>query len=196
MVHFRQDIWKDIPFFKLYPILNSKEISKIPFLFSLGIKWIQIREKEENLEDYIDELKEMVDLAKSFNGKIIINDDVEIAKRINSKGLHLGQGDTPVEKARKILGKDSTIGLSCYTKKEILNGFMNPFVDYLAIGPVFPTPFKDKKPLGLEFLKDYLNKGKMIVAIGGIGKENIFKTLETGVDKVAFIRFLKDILKE
>lgn len=195
MVPFPQDIWKDIPFFKLYPILSLKDINLVSALFSLGIKWIQIREKEEDLNNYLIEIKELVNLAESFDGKIIINDDAEIAKITGAQGLHLGQGDLSPKKARKALGKKTIIGLSCYSKKEIWDGLKNPYIDYIAIGPIFSTPFKEKKPLGIKILKNYVNKGKILVAIGGINKENIFDVLNTGVDKVAFIRFLKYLIQ-
>lgn len=195
MALFPPGILKDIPFSKLYPLLSLKETEKIPKLFELGIRWIQIREKYLNLNDYMDLLKEMVNLAEKFNGKIIINDDVDLAKKIKAQGVHLGQEDMPVYKAREILGEETIIGLSCGKDEEVKRALKDPFVDYVAIGPVFKTPFKDKKPLGIEILKKYVGKGKKIVAIGGIDKNNIKKVLKTGVDKVAFIRFLNEIIK-
>lgn len=195
MVPSQQDIWKDIPFSKLYPLISIKEIEKIPLLFNLGIKWVQIREKELNLENYRSPLREIVKLAGEEDCKIIINDYVELARDTGAQGVHLGQEDLPPEKAREILGKGKIIGLSCYTRREIEEALNNPFIDYIAIGPVYPTPFKEKKPLGLEILKEYVNRGKKIVAIGGIGEENILEVLNTGVDMVAFIRFLERILE-
>lgn len=195
MVPSPQDIWKDIPFFKLYPLLGLKDIKIIPDLFKLGIKWIQIREKEESFEKYFKELKSYIELAEKIDGKIIINDYIEQAKDLKAQGIHLGQEDLKPEEARKILGKNAIIGLSCYTREEIENALENPFIDYIAIGPVFKTPLKDKKPLGIEILNDYVKKNKIVVAIGGINRENISDVLSTGVDKVAFIRFLKDLLK-
>lgn len=195
MVPSQQDIWKDIAFSKLYPLISIKEIEKIPLLFNLDIKWVQIREKELNLEKYRSSLREVVKLAGEEDCKIIINDYVELARDTGAQGVHLGQEDLPPEKAREIMGKGKIIGLSCYTRKEIEEAINNPFIDYIAIGPIYPTPFKEKKPLGTGILKDYVNRGKKIVAIGGIGEENILEVLNTGVDMVAFIRFLEKIIK-
>jgi len=195
MVPSLQGTWKDIPFFKLYPLIELKDIKIIPSLFDLGIEWVQIREKEENFDNYLNEMMKFVELANKINKKIIINDNVEVAKKIKAQGIHLGQEDMPPEKARGILGKNVIIGLSCYKLDEIEEGLKNPFVDYIAIGPLFKTPLKDKKPVGVDILKNFIGKGKIIVAIGGINGENILDVLSTGVDKVAFIRFLKDILK-
>ncbi len=194
MVLFQQDFWKDIPFFKLYPLIELKKLEKIPEIFNKGIEWIQIREKEEKLSERLKDLEEMVKIAKEKKGKIIVNDEVEIAKKIKAQGVHLGQGDFPPMEARKILGKDVIIGLSCYWEWEIEEALENEFLDYIAIGPIFSTPFKDKKPLGLDFLKKYLNRGKPIVAIGGIDESNIKDVLNCGVFKVAFIRFLDKII--
>ncbi len=194
MVPSQQDIWKDIPFFKLYPLISLKDIKIIPDLFKLGIKWIQIREKEESFEKYLKELKNYIELAEEFDGKIIINDYLDLAKDLKAQGIHLGQEDLKPSQARKVLGDKIIIGLSCYKREEIESALGNTFIDYIAIGPIFKTPLKDKKPLGIEILKDYVKKNKIIVAIGGINGENIFGVLSTGVDKVAFIRFVKDIL--
>ncbi|MEJ5166368.1 MAG: thiamine phosphate synthase [Thermoanaerobaculia bacterium] len=196
MVPFPQDIWKDISFSKLYPIVSLKDIKIVPKLFGLGIEWVQIREKELNLEEHLDDLKKLTKMASEKGFKVIINDYVEVAKIIEAQGVHLGQEDLSPEVARKLLGEGKIIGLSTYSREEIEEGINNPFVDYIAIGPIFATPFKEREPLGLEILKKYVNRGKKIVAIGGIGEENILKVLKTGVDRVAFIRFLDKIIEK
>lgn len=196
MVLFPPDIWKDIPFFKLYPLISIRDINLVPTLFSMGIKWIQIREKEENLDSFVQEISKIVKLAKSYDGNIIINDNFKIVKKTNAQGLHLGQEDLSSKEAREVIGEKKIIGLSCYKKEEIEEALKNPFVDYIAIGPIFKTPFKEKAPLGVDILKRYVNKGKPIVAIGGINKENIIDVLNAGVDRIAFIRFLEEIIKK
>lgn len=189
------DIWKDIPFSKLYPLISLKDTENISKLFDLGIEWVQIREKELNLKEHLNILKKIAGEAKERGFKLIINDYVEVAKEVGAQGVHLGQEDLSPEVARKLLGEGIIIGLSCYSREEIEEGIKSPFVDYIAIGPIFATPFKEKKPLGLEILKEYVNRGKNIVAIGGIGEENILEVLKTGVYKVAFIRFLERIIE-
>lgn len=194
MVLFQRGTLKGIPFFKLYPIINLDSFNKIEKILSLGIEWIQVREKERKESEIFEELKKVKDIFKKFNAKLILNDYVEIAKKLGVDGVHIGQEDLKPEEARKILGENKIIGISCYERNEIEEAMVNPFVDYVSVGPVFETPFKEKKPLGLEILREYSKRGKPLVAIGGINSSNLFSVLETGVHKVSFIRFLNEIL--
>ncbi len=86
--------------------------------------------------------------------KIIVNDRVDIALALKADGVHLGQDDMPAEAARRLLGPNSIIGISTHTLEQAERAAEMP-VDYLAIGPIFPTSTKEDSdaPVGLDVLR-------------------------------------------
>jgi len=119
---------------------------------------------------------------------LIINDRVDIALTIEADGVHLGQDDLPADKAREILGDSAIIGLSTHNLEQAIAASKQP-VDYIAIGPVFPTTSKadPDEVIGLDLLRrvrDALPAARL-VAIGGINDENITDVLAAGADSAA-----------
>lgn len=114
---------------------------------------------------------------------------MEVALKVKAQGVHLGQVDTPLKEARRILGQDKIIGISTHTLREAKAAQMEG-ADYISVGPIFKTNTKKKSYLarGTKFLKKIISKVNLpVIAIGGIGRKNIQEVLETGVDGVALI---------
>lgn len=108
----------------------------------------------------------------------IINDHVDLALLVNADGVHIGQDDYPVEEVRALLGNDKIIGLSTHSPEQGFKAFQNENVDYIGVGPIFPTTTKDTKAVGLEYLDFAVqNLHLPFVAIGGIQEENLEKSL-------------------
>ena len=126
---------------------------------------------------------------KNTNTLFIVNDDVYAAKFSGADGVHLGQRDTSVKVARRILGKSKIIGKSCGSLLQA-RAAQAQGADYLGIGPVFPSLLKPgTKALGLNSVSRL--KGKMRIpyyAIGNINLSNLGKVLKTGVSGVALCR--------
>lgn len=103
----------------------------------------------------------------------IINDQIDIALATDADGVHIGQSDLPATVARHLLGKDKIIGLSTCNIAQVKAAAREP-VDYIGIGPVYPTTSKTNAPpaLGLAGLQTLLTAKTLPgVAIGGINAE-------------------------
>ena len=152
-----------------------------------GAGIIQFRDKQSRKGSII---KEALFLRKALSNSktlFIINDYLDVAKILNCDGLHLGQEDSSLRIARKILGPDKIIGVSCHNLKQALKA-QKEGADYIGFGPVFPTTTKPriKKTTGLNLMKELNKKMKIpFFAIGGINKSNINRVLSSGTDKVA-----------
>ena len=152
-----------------------------------GAGIIQLRDKQSNKDSIV---KEALLLRKALSNNkalFIINDYLDVAKILNCDGLHLGQEDSSLRIARKILGPDKIIGISCHNLKQALKA-QKEGADYIGFGPVFPTTTKPriKKTTGLNLIKELKKKMKIpFFAIGGINKSNINEVLSSGTDKVA-----------
>ena len=174
------------------PIFNI--VSKIK---DLGADIIQLRDKESKKESILKEAYRLRKLLTNTRTLFIINDCIDIAKLVDSDGIHLGQNDLPLETARQLLGKDKIIGISCHNLNQAIEAQRNG-ADYISIGPVFSTPTKPEyKAVGLDLIRK-VKKAVHIpfFIIGGINENNINDILSLGIKRAAICRAIcraKDI---
>lgn len=165
-----------------------------------GVKWIQLRVKNKTEEEYLTIAKEAKIICDLYDVKLIINDNVMVAKQINAYGIHLGKTDVNPTEARQLLGKNSIIGGTANTIEDVIT-LMNNKVDYIGLGPFqFTSTKKNLSPvLGLEGyykivqqltelkLKD---KIPLIIAVGGIKTEHVKDLMKTGIYGIAVSELL------
>lgn len=180
---------------KIYPITDVRlsgisHAEQVERLIEGGATLIQLREKHASPREFFESAKIAIDIARAHNVKIIINDRVDIALALKADGVHLGQDDLPPSAARQILGLDAIIGFSTHSVEQaVLAKGLD--VDYIAIGPIFETGSKENPDpvIGLEELSAAQKQidGIALVAIGGIGINNISDVLLSGAESVALI---------
>ena len=129
----------------------------------------------------------------------MINDNVDIACRMNADGVHVGQHDMKATDVRKLLGDDKILGVSAQTVEQAVLAEQCG-ADYLGVGAVFPTGSKaDADAVSIATLKEICDAVSIpVVAIGGIGKENVLELAGSGICGVAVISAIfaaKDIRK-
>lgn len=162
-----------------------------------GATFLQLREKKLDQQAFLEEAKEIKQLCDAYQVPFLINDNVEIALEIQADGVHVGQEDMAAGMVREKLGEDKIIGVSAHTVEEALEAEKNG-ADYLGVGAMFYTGTKsDAEAVSMETLKEICNCVKIpVVAIGGIGEENVEQLRGTGIEGVAVISALfaqKDI---
>jgi thiamine-phosphate pyrophosphorylase len=180
---------------KIYPITDCRlskltHAEQVENLIAGGATFIQLREKYAKPNDFYEQAKSALEIARRNNVKIIINDRVDIALALKADGVHLGQDDLPPTKAREILGENAIIGISTHNLAQASEAVDLP-IDYIAIGPIFTTKTKENldDEVGIEGLNQIRKAiGKVpIVAIGGINSANFREVLDAGADSVAII---------
>ena len=122
--------------------------------------------------------KKVKKICKKFNVKLIINDNPLLAKKLNADGCHLGQNDSSIIEARKIL-KNKIIGISCHNSIKMAKNALLKNPDYLAFGAFYNSR---TKKIRYKAKITILHKIKKItevpiVAIGGISEKNYKKLL-------------------
>ncbi|MBP3275479.1 thiamine phosphate synthase [Kandleria sp.] len=164
-----------------------------------GVTFIQLREKTLDEETFLLEAKEIKSLCEAYHVPFVINDNVDIAKKINADGVHVGQDDMNVEDVRRILGEEKIIGVSASSVEEALCAEKGG-ADYLGVGAVFPTSSKDDaSDVSFEILKEICEAVSIpVIAIGGISKENVHKLSGSGIVGIAVISaiFGKEDIKQ
>ena len=152
-----------------------------------GIKIIQYREKFKSLREKLEEAKILCELCKKNNVLFIVNDHVDIALMVDADGVHVGQEDMPVSEIRKILGANKIIGLSTHSVEDADKAVLQD-VDYIGVGPIFPTTTKDRTAVGIEYM-EYVEKNINLpyIAIGGIKEANLLQVVEKGASRIALV---------
>ena len=153
-----------------------------------GVTMVQVREKTASSLAFYETAQRLKALAVRQRIPLIINDRLDIALATEADGLHLGQTDLPLVVARKILGAKKLIGVSVSTVREARLAEKQG-ADYLGVGAMFPTPSKqDAQPVTLATLQAIKAAVDIpVVAIGGIGPDNVASVMADGIDGVAVI---------
>ncbi len=157
-----------------------------------GCRWIQLRMKDATEEDMEPLAREVQQLCRAYNAVFIIDDHVELVKRLHADGVHLGKKDMPIAEARRILGDECIIGGTANTFEDI-QMHHEAGADYIGCGPFrYTTTKKNLSPiLGLDGYKEIVSRMRQagislpIVAIGGITVEDIPAIMQTGVTGIA-----------
>ena len=153
-----------------------------------GASIIQLREKELSFEQFTREAQELLPLCEQYQVPLIINDDVQVAAAIGAGGVHVGQSDLSVAKARAVLGEQAIIGVSVQTVAQALVA-QEAGANYLGVGAVFQTTTKlDARLVSLGELKAISAAVSIpVVAIGGIDQGNLAELAGSGIAGVALV---------
>ncbi|MBO5513281.1 MAG: thiamine phosphate synthase [Mogibacterium sp.] len=153
-----------------------------------GVTFLQLREKDLDNEHFYEEAVKLQAMAKEYNVPFVVNDNVDIAVKMNADGVHVGQHDMEAGDVRALIGPDKILGVSAQTVEQAFLAEKRG-ADYLGVGAVFPTGSKDDAD---DVSYDTLNAiceavSIPVVAIGGITKENTPELAGSGICGIAVI---------
>lgn len=153
-----------------------------------GATFIQLREKHLDDAAFLEEAVELKDLCRRYHVPFVINDNVEIALRMDADGVHVGQSDMEAGNVREKLGPDKIIGVSAQTVEQAVLAEQRG-ADYLGVGAVFPTGSKDDADdVSHETLKAICEAVSIpVIAIGGISRNNVMELAGSGICGIAVI---------
>ena len=160
-----------------------------------GASFVQLREKNGGEVEFYLVGVVVEKFLFIHNVPFVINDNVELAQKIDADGVHVGQSDMNVPDVRSIIGKDKILGVSAQTVEQALLAERQG-ADYLGVGAVFATSSKDDADsVSYEVLKNICAAVKIpVVAIGGITSENVIQLKGSGIAGISVISaiFAKD----
>ena len=153
-----------------------------------GATFIQLREKHLDDDAFLEEAVELKELCRRYHVPFVINDNVEIALRMDADGVHVGQSDMEAGNVREKLGPDKIIGVSAQTVEQAVLAEQRG-ADYLGVGAVFPTGSKDDADdVSHETLKAICEAVSIpVIAIGGISRNNVMELAGSGICGIAVI---------
>ncbi len=156
-----------------------------------GTGMFQLRDKNAGDAELVAAGRRCVEVCRRAGVPCIINDRLDIALACGADGVHLGQDDLSPVDARRIAGDDFLIGLSTHSPEQIAAAGELP-VDYIGVGPVYPTPTKEGRPaVGLDLVRYAAGHARQpFVAIGGIDPSNAGQVAKAGAHGIAVLRWV------
>ena len=153
-----------------------------------GAVIVQYRDKTTDRGRRAEEARALRAACARHAARLIINDDIELARTVRAHGVHLGEMDATPAAARAALGLDAIIGVSCYADLSRARQLAAQDVDYLALGAFYPSPTKPQVRRAYpQLLRDARDLGLPLVAIGGITPDNGAALIAAGADFLAVI---------
>lgn len=182
----------------VYPITDkalarrSTHLSILKELVRGGAGFVQLRDKSTPTHELVRDMAECADFAAKKGVALIVNDRCDLALCCGAAGVHLGQDDLPPAAARTIMGGKSIIGLSTHSADQVQAARSLP-IQYIGFGPVYGTSTKESahRQTGLAGLQAACrNSNHPVVAIGGIGLDQVHAVLDAGASSAAVISAL------
>lgn len=182
---------------RLYVVTDAREARKdlpdfLDAILSAGVDIVQLREKEAEAGDIIRWARVFRAACDRHGALFTVNDRADLALACEADGMHVGQNDLPPQWARRVVGPDVLIGLSCHSAAD--HDAAPKEADYLTAGPVWATPTKPGRPgTGLEFVRRAaMRLHKPWFAIGGIDASNVDEVAREGARRVVVVRAVTD----
>ena len=168
---------------------TAELLDKTRLILQGGAGVLQYRNKVADAAMQLSHARALRDLTREFHCIFIINDDAELAQRVDADGVHLGGDDGSVSAARIIVGADKIIGVSCYNRLALAQQAVAEGADYVAFGSFFASQVKPNAVIAtLALLQQARREISLpIVAIGGITLSNAPLLLAAGADAWAVI---------
>jgi thiamine-phosphate pyrophosphorylase len=179
----------------LYVILDPSVCPARPLVEVLtaaaeaGALLFQYRNKTASMKEAYAEALILRQAAAKAGVLFIVNDRCDLAVAVDADGVHLGQGDLPLDLARKVMGPDKLVGISTHNPDQVRMAIAGK-PDYLGFGPIFkPGSKQDHDPVvGLEGLRAIRSLTSLpVFAIGGIQLEQVQDVMRAKADGVAVI---------
>lgn len=183
------------PLSNLYIILDPSVCPTRPLVEVLrtateaGATFFQYRNKSSSMKEAYVEAVALRQAATDAGVLFIVNDRCDLALAVDADGVHLGQGDLPVDLARKVMGPGKLIGVSTHNPDQVREAIAGR-PDYLGFGPIFlPASKQDHDPVvGIDGLRAIRALTKLpIFAIGGITGDHVGEVMKAGANGIAVI---------
>lgn len=148
---------------------------------------LQLRLKDASDDEVLAAAAALRPVCHAHDVALIINDRPDLTLKAGADGVHVGQDDAPYKEARKLLGPDSIVGVTCHDSRHLAMAAGEDGADYVAFGAFFETATKDAKAHADTELLEWWHTFFTVpsVAIGGITVDNAATIVKAGADFIA-----------
>jgi thiamine-phosphate pyrophosphorylase len=156
-----------------------------------GADLFQLRDKDASDDELVAAAERARERCHAAGALFLLNDRPDLAVTCGADGVHVGQDDMPVDRARELVGDAALVGLSTHSVQQAQAGCRSG-ADYVAVGPVHATPTKEGRPaIGVEPIR-YAAAHVDIpwFAIGGIDAQTVGEVVHAGARRIVVVRAL------
>lgn len=152
-----------------------------------AVDCVQLRLKDIDDNGVVAAVKKLLPICSERDIPLILNDRPDLAHKTGCDGVHIGEDDGSYDEARKIMGEEHIVGVSCYDSRHRAMELGEKGADYVAFGAFFPTKTKDPRTwVESEIIEIWTTFTTVpCVAIGGINADNLAPLVQAGADFVA-----------
>jgi thiamine-phosphate pyrophosphorylase len=178
---------------RLYLVCDDRPDSFLELALRGGVDIVQLRMKDAADELILDAARRFAAVCARHGALFVVNDRPDLALAADADGVHVGQDDVTVARARSLLGAERLVGLSTHTPEQV-DAAATVDVDYIGVGPVHATPTKPGRPaVGLDLVRYASERAPVpFFAIGGISSENVDSVRVAGAERIAVVRALTE----
>lgn len=173
----------------LYLVCDDRPDDFLEAALRGGVGIVQLRMKDAGEEEIVSAGRRFAAVCAERGALLILNDRPDLVAAVSADGVHVGQDDVAVARARALVGEDRLVGLSTHSPLQIDRALD---VDYIGVGPVNATPTKPGRPaVGTELVRYAAEHSRIpFFAIGGIDVDNVAAVLAAGASRIAVVRAL------
>jgi thiamine-phosphate pyrophosphorylase len=148
---------------------------------------VQLRLKDVSDDEVRRATEALMLIVQSAGAAFILNDRPDLAAELGADGVHIGQEDASYAEARRAMGPDRIVGVTCHDSRHLAIEAAEAGADYVAFGAFFPTQTKEPKSRANIELLTWWSELMVVpcVAIGGIMVDNAKPLIEAGADFIA-----------
>jgi thiamine-phosphate pyrophosphorylase len=178
---------------RLYLVCDARPREFLERALRGGVDVIQLRDKTLDDDGLVAAARAFRAAADGAGALFVLNDRPELVDACGADGVHVGQDDMPVDRARELVGEDAIVGLSTHSIQQAQAGCRGG-ADYIAVGPVHATPTKEGRPaIGVEPLRYAASHVDVPwFAIGGIDADNVGAVVKAGARRIVVVRAIAD----
>ncbi|WP_045769787.1 thiamine phosphate synthase [Xanthomonas albilineans] len=167
---------------------GTRLLERVAPLLEQGVTWLQYRNKHADAAQRLAQASALHAMCLRAGVPLIVNDDVTLAQTVGAAGVHLGEDDGDLSRARATLGPHALIGASCYDDLQRARAAAMAGASYVAFGAFFPSRSKvATRRADPGLLRDAAALRLPRVAIGGLTPDNARAVVAAGADLLAVI---------
>jgi thiamine-phosphate pyrophosphorylase len=154
-----------------------------------GVVAVQLRAPGASGRELFTQARALLGAVRDAGQWLVVNDRIDVALAVGADGVHLPSAGVPPADARRLLGRDRLVGVSCHSVSDVERAIAGG-ADFATFGPVFDTPSKRPHgaPVGTERLAEAATLGLPLLGLGGVGLSNAAEVVDAGASGVAAIR--------
>jgi thiamine-phosphate pyrophosphorylase len=176
---------------RLYFVTEAASEDLLDAALRGGVDIVQLRDKSLGDDELVAAAEPFRRACERHGALFVLNDRPDLVERCGADGVHVGQGDVPVDEARRIVGEERLVGLSTHSREQMQQPGS---ADYIGVGTIFSTPTKpDNDTAGLELVRAARYAAALPwFAIGGIDHSNVEEVVANGANGIAVVRAIRD----